>query len=69
MPLAFELRKLRLFGIKRRVQARNLSELGRHALDLLGTRVAEIAVVDEHAAGVRWVLLIEQQLAAAPRCR
>src|ERR1700722_1542754 len=62
MALAFQLLKMRLFGGELLVQAPDRTELGVDAIDLACVRAAEIAVVDEQAAGARRILLIEKKL-------
>src|SRR6185312_6855480 len=60
--LFFQLGQLRVLSLQLLIERRDGHDIVLDAMNLLGTRTSEVAVVDEHASGPLGVLLIQQEL-------
>src|SRR5882672_7120868 len=60
--LPFQLRELGILRLQLLIERRDSLDIALDAVDLLGTRTPEVAVIDEHAARPLGVLLVQQQL-------
>src|SRR5256885_10151426 len=60
--LFFQLRERLVLGSQRAVELRQTLQVVLDELDLPGARAPEVAVVGEHPAGERGILLVQEQL-------